>query len=1009
MNRGWGALGGDGGSSGLSPAELRQREIIQEQAAKAEKREPTRRDAPRRDFTRKDSAREMFDRESRLTFSGRARRGGQDEGEASQRSSTEPSVSYNQRQFRFGGISGGERQGLSSTRFGNRDHTTRPSSQTQPPARSRQDTSNSERSFPSTADTRTQDTAGQSRPIRPVVDAQQQSWKCSNCGSLNSPRRTSCPGCRLPKDSSADADPAFKKLSANTRILQSLQSSPEDRKAQEAADRRNVENDFERNRQARRERSTNVRRTLGAESTTLTPAEEAQRDRLQKMASQNSDAQGPSNAKNVGWAPMRNAQAQRDTENDGRSSSDGTVRTSHFSKDVGDQAPSAKDEKKPRRGRTSVFDLGDEKADIDRSTKKKSFRRGAMPQKETDDFDDELSEKIERKRERKRERQTQQKDAAPTPIILPQFIKLSNLAAALKARPDQFMKKIDRLGFKNVTLDHVLDADNASLIAGEYNFEATIEGYQASDDDLVARPDAVDKSLLPPRPPVVTIMGHVDHGKTTILDYLRKSSIAATEFGGITQHIGAFSVAMSSGKQITFLDTPGHAAFLSMRQRGANVTDIVILVVAADDSVKPQTLEAIKHAQNAKVPIIVAISKVDKEDANPEKVKQDLARHGIEIEDYGGDTQVIPVSGKTGQGMEDLEEAAVTLAELLDMRAETEGQAEGWVIEATTNKAGRVATVLVRRGTMRPGDVIVAGTTWTRIRTLRNEAGVQVDFATPGTPIQIDGWREQPLAGSEVLQAPDEAKAKDVVEYRLDEEETERLTLDVDAINESRRAEAERRLAERQRQEAEVAAAKGNEPATVIPDIPEPTSGVKEVYFIAKADVSGSIEAVVNSVSALGNEEVRPHILRSGVGAVAEFDVEHAAVAKGHVINFNVPVEPHIARLAESLGVKILDENIIYRLVDKVKAELSEHLKPNVTQRVLGEAEIAQIFEITIKSRMTAPIAGCRIRNGTVQRNARVRVLRDKEIVYDGEILSSFLLFLAPLLGQMPSRSGSER
>lgn len=346
---------------------------------------------------------------------------------------------------------------------------------------------------------------------------------------------------------------------------------------------------------------------------------------------------------------------------------------------------------------------------------------------EDDDFDDDSgARRRKRKKGKKQGKQRVAKadvPAGPTPIFLPEFISVTNLASALRVRLEDFVRKMEELGFEDIQYDHVLNAENAGLIAMEYNYEP-IADTSAEDRDLHAAPEPEDKQLLPPRPPVVTIMGHVDHGKTTILDYLRKSSVAASEHGGITQHIGAFSVPLSSGnKTITFLDTPGHAAFLSMRQRGANVTDIVILVVAADDSVKPQTIEAIRHAQTARVPIIVAINKVDKEEADPGRVKQDLARHGVDVEDFGGETQVVCVSGKTGQGMKELEEAAVTLSEILDYRAPADGPVEGWVIEATTRKAGRVATVLVRRGTLRPGDILVAGSTWARVRTLRNEAG----------------------------------------------------------------------------------------------------------------------------------------------------------------------------------------------------------------------------------------------------------------------------------------------
>ena len=599
--------------------------------------------------------------------------------------------------------------------------------------------------------------------------------------------------------------------------------------------------------------------------------------------------------------------------------------------------------------------------------------RSRRDQQYINDYEDEEDlalARAERKKQRKRDRVAQKAAAPPTPIILPEFISIGNLASALRLRIEDFVERMESLGFEETNSDYVLDAETAGLIATEFNYDPIIDRGEA--EDLVARPPAEDKSLLPPRPPVVTIMGHVDHGKTTLLDWLRKSSVAASEHGGITQHIGAFTVSMPSGKIITFLDTPGHAAFLSMRQRGANVTDIVILVVAADDSVKPQTVEAIKHAQAAKVPMIVAINKIDKEGSNIERVKQDLARHSVDVEDFGGDTQVVCVSGKTGQGMDELEDATIALADVLDMRAETDGQAEGWVLEATTKKAGRVATVLVRRGTIYPGSVIVAGSTWAKVRTLKNEAGVQIDAAGPGTPVEVDGWREQPEAGDEVLEAPDEQKAKAVIDLRLERAETTQMAADMVAVNEARRMEQEKReLGGR---------ATDDQDAEHV----DTAAGIKEVFFIIKGDVSGSVEAVLNSVSALGNQEVRPHVLRSAVGPVGEFDVEHAAVAKGHIISFNTPVDPNIARMAEAAGVSILDHNIIYRLVDDVKAKLSEQLAPSITSRVLGEAEIAQVFDINTKGRITVSIAGCRVRNGVLSKNGKVRVLRDRAVIYDG-------------------------
>lgn len=655
-------------------------------------------------------------------------------------------------------------------------------------------------------------------------------------------------------------------------------------------------------------------------------------------------------------------------------------------------------DERPRRGRRNVEE------DEDDDDRPRRGRRGSF--EEEADMEGEHEGLREARDERKRARQAKKQKAAKeaekraartarkadgmTQIQLPEFVSVQRLAQTLGVKYEDFADKMEDLGFTNTAYDHVLSAENASLIAGEFNFDASF-GNQAEEDerDLRARPEVDDKEYLPSRPPVVAIMGHVDHGKTTLLDYLRKSSIAASEHGGITQHIGAFSVGLSNGKTITFLDTPGHAAFLAMRQRGAHITDIVILVVAADDSVKPQTLEALKHARDANVPIIVAVSKVDKEEANIDRVKQDLARHGIEIEDYGGDTQVIPVSGKTGQGMEDLEEATSTLSEILDHRAETDGAVEGWVIEATTKRAGRVATVLVKRGTLKPGDLLVAGKTWTRVRSLHDEAGQAVMSAGPGTPVEVDGWRDQPAAGDEVLQAPNEQKATDVVEYRSELGERSRLAEDMEAINELRRQEQERREREKAAEEA-AKRASGDDDATSDPKTrqqqdPDASPSHQTVPFIVKADVSGSVEAVVAYILQMSNPLCSPTLLRSGVGPVSEFDIEHAAVAGGHIVSFNLPPDPNVVGNADKQGVKVLQQNVIYRVVDDVKGVLESKLPPIRTQRVMGEAEVAMSFEIGVGGRKKIKIAGCKVRNGVIGRGSKVRVLRNGNKIYDGK------------------------
>ncbi|KAJ5157403.1 Translation initiation factor IF-2 [Penicillium canariense] len=608
--------------------------------------------------------------------------------------------------------------------------------------------------------------------------------------------------------------------------------------------------------------------------------------------------------------------------------------------------------------------------------KKPKRRDGRIQRGQADEGDFDPEARNRRREERKRQKKARDEkvaeESAPVPLHLPEFISVSNLADVIGVRQAEFVARMEDMGFEDVTYNHVLDAETAGLVAAEFNYEAI---FDTGAEDLEAAPVPKDTSDLPPRPPVVTIMGHVDHGKTTILDWLRKSSVAATEHGGITQHIGAFSVAMPSGKTITFLDTPGHSAFLEMRKRGADVTDIVVLVVAADDSVKPQTIEAIKHATQANVPIIVAISKIDKEGRNPDRVKQDLSVHGVHVEDYGGDVQAIGVSGKTGEGMIELEEAIGVLSEMQDHRADKTCNAEGWVIEATTKAHGRVASALIRRGTLRPGDVIVAGETWARVRTLRNEAGLSISEATPGMPVEIDGWREQPVAGTEILQASTEQKAKDVVAYRQKRADTQKMSEDMVAINEARRELLDRRRSE------------GGDSEDA-PITPTEASGPKAVNFIIKADVDGSAEAVLNSIAAIGNNEVYANILRSGVGPVAEFDIEHAATANGRIISFNMPIEPNMIRLAEQESVTIMDHNIIYKLIDDVKDVLSEYLAPTVTQRVTGEAEVGQVFEITVKGRDKTAIAGCRVRNGLINKTKKVRVIRGNETIYDGTMTS---------------------
>lgn len=638
--------------------------------------------------------------------------------------------------------------------------------------------------------------------------------------------------------------------------------------------------------------------------------------------------------------------------------------------------------------------------DRKREDRKKRQGRGRnaryREEEEEDEDDDGYDDYVERKRQKAvRKAQREAERVGPIPITLPELITVADLAAALQVEKSLFLSQLGELGFEDISLTSVMAGETAGLVAQEYGYEPTVE--TGEDEDLKPRPPPEDPSVLPSRPPVVTIMGHVDHGKTTLLDYLRKSSIVAQEHGGITQHIGAFSVKMSSGKPITFLDTPGHAAFLSMRQRGAYVTDIVVLVVAADDSVKPQTKEAIRHAREAKVPIIVAISKVDKDGARIDQVKNDLAANGVEIEDFGGDVQVVCVSGKTGAGMEDLEENIVLLSEILDHRAEVDGPVEGWVLESSLKPTGRAATILVKRGTLRTGDMIAAGTTWAKIRSMTNEAGVEIKEAPPGTPVEVRGWRELPAAGDAVIQAPDEKRARAAVEYRAGLEERQKDAKDHQKIAEERKQYLEQRAADQAAEEADITDERALRKLRAnrrigawgtVEKLADTQDGAEMVNFIVKGDVHGSVEAVSASILETGNHEVRPRLLQSSAGHVTESDVELAAVSNSIIVSFNLPIAGNIKNMAEKSRVRILEHNIIYRLSDEVKSILSERLAPEVNYSVAGEAEVLQVFPINIKGRKHKNIAGCRVRNGKLEHTNVFRVIRNRETLYEGKLES---------------------
>jgi translation initiation factor IF-2 len=537
-------------------------------------------------------------------------------------------------------------------------------------------------------------------------------------------------------------------------------------------------------------------------------------------------------------------------------------------------------------------------------------------------------------------------------VVIPERITIQELANRMAERAVDVIRLLMKQG-QMVKITDAIDADTAQLVAEEMGHPVKRVAEADVVEGLFDTPDAPE--LLVSRPPVVTIMGHVDHGKTSLLDAIRQSNVVAGEAGGITQHIGAYQVTAPSGAQITFIDTPGHAAFTAMRARGAKVTDLVVLVVAADDGVKPQTVEAIHHARAAKVPMIIAINKIDKADAKPERVRTELLQHEIQVESLGGETLEIEVSATKKTNLDKLLEAIHLQSEILDLKANPSRAAEGTVIEAKLDRGrGPVATVLVQRGTLRPGDIVVAGAEWGRVRALINDSGANVDAAGPSVPVEVLGFNGTPEAGDRLAVVDSEARAREVTDYR------QRQRRETAAV----RAGAVRGSLEQMMSQLKTAA------------------GRKEFPLVIKGDVQGSVEAILGALASLGTDEVTARILHAGVGGITESDVTLAEASSAAIIGFNVRAHKEARESAERLSVEIRYYNIIYDLVDDVKQAMSGLLAPGVRETMLGNAEILEIFDIS----KIGKIAGCRVTDGKVERGANVRLIRDNVVIHEGKL-----------------------
>jgi translation initiation factor IF-2 len=542
---------------------------------------------------------------------------------------------------------------------------------------------------------------------------------------------------------------------------------------------------------------------------------------------------------------------------------------------------------------------------------------------------------------------------APTePIVrevhVPETITVADLAHKMAVKASEVIKSMMKLG-QMVTINQMLDQETAMIIVEELGHHAVAAKLDDPEAMLVEGEISDAESL--PRPPVVTVMGHVDHGKTSLLDYIRRAKVAAGEAGGITQHIGAYHVETPRGV-ITFLDTPGHEAFTAMRARGAKATDIVILVVAADDGVMPQTKEAIAHAKAGGVPLVVAINKIDKPDANPERVKQELVAEGVVPEEYGGDSPFVSVSAKTGAGIDDLLENVLLQAEVLELKAPVEAPAKGLVIEAKLDKGkGPVATILVQSGTLNRGDVVLAGSAYGRVRAMLDETGKPTKSAGPSIPVEIQGLSEVPQAGEEVIVMPDDRKAREVALFRQGKFRDVKLA-------KQQAAKLENML--EQMGEGEV----------------------QYLPLIVKADVQGSQEALVQSLQKLSTDEVRVQIVHGAVGGISENDVNLATASKAVIIGFNTRADAQARKLAESNGIDIRYYNIIYDAVDEVKAAMSGMLAPEKREVVTGMVEVRQVFKVP----KVGAVAGCMVTDGFVKRSSSVRVLRNNVVIHTGEL-----------------------
>ncbi|MBB5517526.1 translation initiation factor IF-2 [Amphiplicatus metriothermophilus] len=695
-----------------------------------------------------------------------------------------------------------------------------------------------------------------------------------------------------------------------------------EREAREAEERRRLEEDRQRQAEEEERRRREAEARQRAEEEARQALEEEERERKKRNAAK-AEARGKGRDDGA-EATVRVAEADNPLAQLG-----GRLKTKRkLVEERRGEAAKTKEEPRRRTGKLTISNALD---DDERQRSLASVRRA-------------------REREKLARQQRGERQAVVREVVIPETITVQELAQRMAMRAVDLVKELMKQG-QMVTANATLDADTAELIAVELGHSVKRVAEADIEEGLFGPPD--DPADMKPRPPVVTVMGHVDHGKTSLLDALRQTDVVAREAGGITQHIGAYQVELEGGRKITFLDTPGHAAFTQMRARGAQVTDIVVLVVAADDSIMPQTVEAISHARAAGVPIIVAINKIDRPDADPQRVRTDLLQHEIQVESLGGDVQDVEVSALKKQNLDGLLEAILLQAELLELKANPDRAAEGSVVEARLDKGrGPVATFLIQRGALKRGDVVVVGSEWGKIRALIDERGQQLSQALPAQPVEVLGLDGVPEPGDRFAVVESEARAREIAEYR-------------------------------QRKKREKASAKTAGAASLEQMMAQLRDAeIKELPLVIKGDVQGSVEAIVGSLDKLSTDEVRVRILHTGVGGVSESDVILAGASGAPVIGFNVRANKDARERAQREGVEIRYYSIIYELIDDIKGALTGMLEPELRETFLGNAEILEVFNIS----KVGKVAGCRVTEGVVRRGAKVRLIRDDTVIHEGEL-----------------------